>query len=52
MTAPIFLTDAELRAVVHELGYNVTLCDTATTVNRVVAAINTVRARPRSEASR
>lgn len=52
MIGLITLTDDERRAVTHQLRHDHDMHDVATTVDRVIAAVNTVRRRPRSEASR
>lgn len=52
MIGGITLTDDERRAVAHQLRHDHDMHDVSTTVDRVVAAINVVRGRPRSEATR
>jgi hypothetical protein len=52
MNTAIVLTDDERRAVAHQLRHDHDMHDIGTTVDRVIAAVNVVRGRPRSEASR
>jgi hypothetical protein len=51
MTGPVVLTEVERQAVIHSLRHDHDMPFPTVIVDRVIAAINTVKRRPRSEAS-